>query len=276
MFPTVNGSDLSFATWFSSCPKRCSVAAIVVMLLIRLGPGRIHLGGLSAAVTFVGTARRRSGLWFEMRRRERRRLHRHARLRQADAVRDGSSSSGAAATDDRAHASSPASPIREDSGDFHVLLLGGTLGMLLMAVGQPPADGVSSPSRWRACPATPWPASSRASGKAARRRSNTSSMAAALRASCSTASACWPAGSAPATCPTWRRATWPHCRRRPAAGRRDPLLGHAVHPGRPGLQAVGRAVPLLVPGRVRGGGGRGGGVPVGRVQGRRRSCSPAG
>ena len=64
---------------------------------------------------------------------------------------------------------------------------------------------------------------------------------------------------------------------RPAAGRRD-----AVPVRRAGVQAGGRAVPLLAAGRVRGGGGRGRGVLVGGVEGGRgradrpRAARPAG
>ena len=58
------------------------------------------------------------------------------------------------------------------------------------------------------------------------------------------------------------RASWP-------TAPLDPLhpARHAVRPHRLRLQAGGRAVPLLVPGRVRRGRRRGGGVPVGRFQG---------
>ena len=55
-------------------------------------------------------------------------------------------------------------------------------------------------------------------------------------------------------------------------GQVDPILvlGIAASSWSASLQAGGGAVPFLVPGRVRGGRGRGGGVPVGGVQGRRR------
>ena len=78
-----------------------------------------------------------------------------------------------------------------------------------------------------------------------------------------------------------RHRLFARCRRRlrRLAGRADRrpvdrrllVLGIAVHPDRVGVQAVGRAVPFLVPGRVRGGRGRSGGVSVGGVAKRRRS-----
>ena len=69
-------------------------------------------------------------------------------------------------------------PDREDSADFYVLLLGATLGMLLMASANHLLM-VFIAVEMAACRATPWPASSRAGGRAARRRSSTSSTAAA-------------------------------------------------------------------------------------------------
>ena len=110
--------------------------------------------------------------------------------------------------------------------------------------------------------------------RAAKRRSSTPCTARVRRASCSTASACWPA--------CWAR---PTCRRSPTrlAELDIPAMvdsgeswrhAHGAGPGgaddhgRPGVQALGRAVPLLVPGRVRRRVGRSRRVPVGRLEGR--------
>ena len=93
-------------------------------------------------------------------------------------------------------------PDREDSADFYCLLLGATLGMSIMASANHLLMvfiGVEMAS----LPSYALAGFLKGRGRAARRRSNTSSTAAAPRASCSTASACWRANSAPATCPTW-------------------------------------------------------------------------
>ena len=62
----------------------------------------------------------------------------------------------------------------------------------------------------------------------------------------------------------------------PGDGRRAGV-GRADDDGRPGLQALGRAVPLLGPGRFRRRAGRSGHVPFDRLEGRRRGpLDPAG
>ena len=65
---------------------------------------------------------------------------------------------------------------------------------------------------------------------------------------------------------------------RPSPGdRRGARVGRADDDGRPGLQALGRAVPLLGPGRFRRRAGRSGHVPFHRLEGRRRGpLDPAG
>ena len=97
-------------------------------------------------------------------------------------------------------------PDREDSADFYCLLLGATRRHVGHGVGQPSADGVHRrrdgqlaelcPGRLPQGPA----AVERGSPQVRRLRRR------CRRASCSTASACWPASSAPPTCPTgWPR-----------------------------------------------------------------------
>jgi NADH-quinone oxidoreductase subunit N len=128
MLPTVNSGDLLRDLMFF-LPEALLCAAIVAMLLIRLG-GRGHLGGLSAAVTiaalFVAGYQ-----WVDM----------------GDASLP--AFTGMLVTDPLTRFARlvilgaalltilltllTGIPDREDSGDFHVLLLGGTLGMLLMA-----------------------------------------------------------------------------------------------------------------------------------------------
>ena len=93
--------------------------------------------------------------------------------------------------------------------------------------------------------------------RAAKRRSSMPSTAPAPRASCSTASACWPADWARPICRRWlsKLAPWIF----PATNRRRRQSRHAHGAGarrpddrgRSGVQAIGRAVSLLVPGRVR-------------------------
>jgi NADH-quinone oxidoreductase subunit N len=129
MLPTVNSGDLLRDLMFF-LPEALLCAAIVTMLLIRLGPGGGHLGGLAAAVTLVALFV--AGYqWVDM----------------------GETSlpafTGMLVTDPLTRFARlvilgaalltivltllTGIPDREDSGDFHVLLLGGTLGMLLMA-----------------------------------------------------------------------------------------------------------------------------------------------
>jgi NADH-quinone oxidoreductase subunit N len=129
MLPTVNAnavlSDLMFFL-----PEALLCAAIVTMLLIRLGPGRGHIGGLAAAVTLValfvagyqwvdmGDTSLPSFMGM---------LHTDPLARFARLVILGAALLTIVLT------LLTGIPDREDSGDFHVLLLGGTLGMLLMA-----------------------------------------------------------------------------------------------------------------------------------------------
>ncbi|HEX4588701.1 MAG TPA: proton-conducting transporter membrane subunit, partial [Gemmataceae bacterium] len=129
MLPSVSIADLLQQVMFF-IPEALLCAAIVVMLLIRLGPGRSHLGGLAIAVTTVALLAA-GWMWVEMGDKSvvaftgmvvSDPLTRFARF-----IILGATLLTIALT------LFTGIPDREDSGDFHVLLLGGALGMLLMA-----------------------------------------------------------------------------------------------------------------------------------------------
>jgi NADH-quinone oxidoreductase subunit N len=129
MLPTFDSAQLIDQIIFF-LPEALICAALVVMLLIRLGPGKAHMGGLAAAVTFVALLAA-GWMWYDM------------------GDKDVVVFSGMAVTDPLTRFARfvilgaalltigltlfTGIPDVEDSADFHVLLLGGTLGMLLMA-----------------------------------------------------------------------------------------------------------------------------------------------
>ena len=129
MLPTVNTDHLlEHLNYF--LPEALLCAAIVVMLLVRLGPGRGHMGGL--AVAFTAVALFVAGyLWVAMPDDQ---LDCFANMVVTDPLtRFARFVILGAALLTILLTLVTGIPDREDSGDFHVLLLGGTLGMLLMA-----------------------------------------------------------------------------------------------------------------------------------------------
>ena len=157
-------------------------------------------------------------------------------------------------------------PDREDSADFYCLLLGATLGMMLMASANHLLMvfiGVEMASL---------PSYALAGFLKGRRQSSEAALKYVVYGGGAVgrhALRHQPAGRQvrhrlPAR-PGRRLTSRPSSRRHGARPDADP--GHAVHPDRHRLQAGGGAVPLLVPRRVRGGVGRGGRLPVGGVQG---------
>ena len=253
-------------------PELVVCVGIVTLLLVRLTSlfDRVHLGGLAVAVLAVAlfsagyqfaTHRSGAGAFFG-----------------GMFVADPFASLVrclvlfAALLTGAAHASAGI-PDRDDSADFHALLLGGTLGMMLMASANHllmvfiAVEMASLPSYALAGFLKGKRHGQRGGAEVRRLRGRRPA------ASCSTASACSPARSAPATCRTWL----PPRRRGHAGSTCRCSPGIALHARRPRVQARGGAVPLLVPGRVRGRRGGSRRVPVGRVEGRppwrsRREC----
>jgi NADH-quinone oxidoreductase subunit N len=132
MLPTVNVGDLLRDLRYF-LPEGILCVAIVVMLLWRLVNGRDHLGWLSLiAVTFALAT---SGwLWVEM---QNATSDSFAGMVVSDSLtRFARMLILAAALLTVVLTLITGIPDPEDSGDFHVLLLGGTLGMLLMASAQ--------------------------------------------------------------------------------------------------------------------------------------------
>jgi NADH-quinone oxidoreductase subunit N len=129
MLPTVNTAKLlEDLTYF--LPEALLCAAIVVMLLVRLGPGRGHLGGLAFAVAAVALFVA-GYLWVDMKDTA---VDSFANMVVSDPLtRFARFIILGAALLTIVLTLITGIPDREDSGDFHVLLLGGTLGMLLMA-----------------------------------------------------------------------------------------------------------------------------------------------
>jgi NADH-quinone oxidoreductase subunit N len=129
MLPTVNTTKLlEDLTFF--LPEALLCGAIVVMLLVRLGPGRAHMGGLAAAATVVALFIA-GYLWVDMTNGQ---IDCFANMLVTDPLtRFARFIILGAALLTIVLTLITGIPDREDSGDFHVLLLGGTLGMLLMA-----------------------------------------------------------------------------------------------------------------------------------------------
>jgi NADH-quinone oxidoreductase subunit N len=129
MLPTVSTSKLLEDLVFF-LPEALLCGAIVVMLLIRLGPGRAHMGGLAAAATVVALFIA-GYLWVDMTNGQ---IDCFANMLVTDPMtRFARFIILGAALLTIVLTLITGIPDREDSGDFHVLLLGGTLGMLLMA-----------------------------------------------------------------------------------------------------------------------------------------------
>ena len=129
MLPTVNTGDLIRDLMFF-LPEAILCAAIVVMLLVRLGPGRGHMGGLAVAATVVSLCGA-GWMWAQM---------------GDDSI---VAFTGMLVTDPLTRFARfvilgaalltivltliTGIPDADDSADFYTLLLGGTLGMMLMA-----------------------------------------------------------------------------------------------------------------------------------------------
>jgi NADH-quinone oxidoreductase subunit N len=129
MLPTVNtGLLLQDLVFF--LPEALLCGAIVVMLLVRLGPGKSHMGGLAVAATTVALVVA-GFLWADM---SDGRIDCFANMIVTDPLtRFARFVILGAALLTILLTLVTGIPDREDSGDFYVLLLGGTLGMLLMA-----------------------------------------------------------------------------------------------------------------------------------------------
>ena len=162
-------------------------------------------------------------------------------------------------------------PDREDSADFHVLLLGGTLGMMLMA------SANHLLMAFIAVEMASLPSYALAGFLKGKRQSSEAALkyvvygggaSGVMLYGISLIAGKFGTGYLPDVAAGYAAVFSYH-----AQGGVDAVAGHghAVHAGRAGVQALGGAVPLLVPGRVRGRGRGGRGVPVGSVEGRRRS-----
>ncbi len=130
MLPTVS-VDILLTDLLLFLPEALLCGALVVMLLLRLFTARLHLGGIALAAVVVALAAA-GYMWYDM-----------------DPARANNAFTGMVVCDSytlfaRLLLLGAAAltivmtmltgiPDREDSGDFHVLLLGGTLGMLFMA-----------------------------------------------------------------------------------------------------------------------------------------------
>lgn len=115
---------------FYFLPEVILCVAIVAMLLIRLGPGRAHMGGIALIATAVALAVA-GALWFHMVDAD---INAFANMVVTDSLtRFARFLILGAALLTVVLTLLTGIPDRDDSADFHVLLLGGTLGMLLMA-----------------------------------------------------------------------------------------------------------------------------------------------
>jgi NADH-quinone oxidoreductase subunit N len=129
MLTSVNSAKLlEQLTYF--LPEAILCAAIIIMLLVRLGPGNGHMGGLALAFSVVALLA--SGyLWVEM---TDGRINAFGNMLVSDPLlRFARFVILGAALLTIILTLITGIPDREDSADFHVPLLGGTLGMLLMA-----------------------------------------------------------------------------------------------------------------------------------------------